>query len=225
MYVTDNPKKKQFQDRTSRLTNPACPTYSIYGMEIGDDSTSKPTKPRGLVQGNCMLRTDDVYGARPGECGTHSLSLPMDRRREFRNTNFLDDIPGAHSDTIKHSIVTRRSTNPLDPHYQSLDGGVRLKGPNDPLIPPNLIDTKTSFKVFGSTRDIHPVASNQATAASPHHSRCNSSSGVFDNADSDFQPLGSGNASSQYLDESKSYAEKLAGGDLLNTAGSYTDGK
>lgn len=187
-------------------------------MEIADDAKSKPKPLKSEIVDSHLLRTDDIFGARCGEIASHSLSLPMNRRREFRNTNYLGDIPGAQADSIKHSIQTKRSTHPLQPLYQSLDDGSPLKGPNDPLIPPSMVDTKTSFKVFGSNRDIAPAVSNQSVT----NSRRNSSS-AFDDADRNFQPLGSGSNTSQYLDESKSYAEKMGSTDLLETK-SYLDG-
>jgi len=227
LFTTENLKNKKFQDITTRRTDPNSPQYNIYGMEIADDAKSKPKKLRGYLEGNFLLRTDDVDGARCGQHGAHSLSLPMEKRREFRQTNFLGDIEGAKADTIKHSIQTKRVTNPLQPMYQGLDDGVPLNGPQDPLIPAHMVDTKTSFKVFGSSRDLTPVVSNQSNTAATPTSRRNSSSVTalaFDEADRNFQ-LGGGSvqATSQYFDESKPYAEKLEGTDLLETKSSYLD--
>ena len=50
------------------------------------------------------------------------MQPPIEKRRHFRNTNFVGDIAGAQSDTVMHCIKTNRVTNPLNPAYTSLDG-------------------------------------------------------------------------------------------------------
>jgi len=58
------------------------------------------------------------------------MQPPPDQRRHFRNTNFVGDIAGAQSDTVKHSIKTNRVTNPLNPQYVGLDGdGIDSQAP------------------------------------------------------------------------------------------------
>ena len=44
-----------------------------------------------------------------------AIQPPLERRRHFRNTNFVGDIAGAQPDTVKHAIRTNRVTNPLNP--------------------------------------------------------------------------------------------------------------
>ncbi len=76
------------------------------------------------------------------------------KRKDFRNTNYNLDIKGAQHDTIKHSIISTRNTHPLQPVYQSLDGGGEVLEPCvQPLIPANIVasptlrSTKTSLSM------------------------------------------------------------------------------
>ena len=48
--------------------------------------------------------------------------VPHDKRRHFRDINATHDILGAQADSSKPFIQTTRQTNPLNPHYVSLDG-------------------------------------------------------------------------------------------------------
>eukprot|EP00602_Paraphysomonas_sp_CaronLab_P004725 CAMPEP_0185020760 /NCGR_PEP_ID=MMETSP1103-20130426/3401_1 /TAXON_ID=36769 /ORGANISM="Paraphysomonas bandaiensis, Strain Caron Lab Isolate" /LENGTH=501 /DNA_ID=CAMNT_0027551861 /DNA_START=17 /DNA_END=1522 /DNA_ORIENTATION=+ len=232
LVTTENPKKKTFKDHTHRSTNPLAPSYSINGDVIEDDPRSKPAKPKKFIADNKLLRTDDVEGAQAGYVSQHLLSVPMDRRREFRNTNYLGDIPGAQADSVKHSIRTLRETNPLQPVYKSLDGEP-LKGPIDPLIPPELVDNKASYKTFGTSRDLIPVQnkrdSSSASAPKRRASSGGASTGVPNDDEQAFQPYGSGGETSQYFDtsftESRSYADKFGSSDLIDTnnASSFFD--
>ena len=128
----------RFYDRTSRFVDPNAPVYHINGMDHYDDISSKPRKPRALIVDSQLLQTKDILGARPGWKPT---DFP---RREFKNTNYLGDIPGAQADSIKHSIITKRETHPLVPVYQALDGyGELLEPLIPPLLPPSMIKVPT----------------------------------------------------------------------------------
>ena len=145
MDVTDICKKThRMTDKSNRTTNSLDPSYTINGMNIQDDL--KYTKPKiypAYIADNNQLRTDDIPGAHPGWRPPSLLNPPIEKRREFRNTNFIGDIEGAHPDTIKHSITTSRTTNPLNPIYQGLDPGVQLTGPAAPLIPADVYRVPT----------------------------------------------------------------------------------
>ena len=107
-------------------------------MDHYDDISSKPRKPRALIVDSQLLQTKDILGATPGWRPT---DFP---RREYKNTNYLGDIPGAQADSIKHSIITKRETHPLVPVYQALDGyGELLEPLIPPLLPPSMIKVPT----------------------------------------------------------------------------------
>mmetsp|Transcript_79432 Transcript_79432/g.158604 ORF Transcript_79432/g.158604 Transcript_79432/m.158604 type:complete len:570 (+) Transcript_79432:39-1748(+) len=121
--------------KSTRVVDPLKPEYRVNGMVIRDDP--KYTQPRPLPgpanHDFYSLKTNDIEGAWPGWVPPHECTPPIDQRRHFRNTNFVGDIRGAQADTVKHSIVTERVVNPLNPVYDSLDGD-RLKPPLTPNI-------------------------------------------------------------------------------------------
>jgi hypothetical protein len=121
--------------KSTRVVDPLKPEYRVNGMVIRDDP--KYTQPRPLpapaTHDFFSLKTNDIEGAWPGWVPPHECTPPMDQRRHFRNTNFVGDIRGAKADTVKHSIVTERVVNPLNPVYDSLDGD-RLRPPLTPNI-------------------------------------------------------------------------------------------
>ena len=137
MEVNDISRRThRYIDHTSRVTDVLDPTYSVNGLVIADDAKyTKPKKNPGELKDSHLLKTEDIEGARPGWIPPMRFNPPIEARREFRNTNFIGDIDGAQADTIKHSIVTRRVTNPINPVYQALDPGQVLRGPVEPLIP------------------------------------------------------------------------------------------
>ncbi|KAJ1449549.1 hypothetical protein M885DRAFT_470275 [Pelagophyceae sp. CCMP2097] len=110
--------------KTTRVTDAMQPVYHMNGMEIFDDAVR--SKPKRLPQQRDgpynPLYTDDIEGARSGWKPPHALQPPLEQRRQFRHTNFIGDISGAQPDTVRHSIVTMRETNPLNPEYRGLDG-------------------------------------------------------------------------------------------------------
>jgi len=110
--------------KSGRCTDPLRPVHFINGMEVADDMVH--TKPKLLPPARdgpfYPLNVRDIEGAYPGWQPPHKMQPPLEARRHFRNTNFVGDIAGAQSDTVKHSIKTNRVTNPLNPCYISLDG-------------------------------------------------------------------------------------------------------
>jgi hypothetical protein len=143
-----------FTDHTQRETDPLAPYYFINGSSYSDIDKNHPTPSRSLITDNKLLHTADIEGAQAGYILHHRLSIPEEARREYRNINYLDDIPGAHADTVKHSIHTTRVVNPLVPQYQSLDGREAglLTGPCEGLVPARLIDQQSDFKTSGTVR-------------------------------------------------------------------------
>lgn len=152
MTVTKS-KYDLFTDHTQRQTDPLQPSYYINGSHYSEIEKNHPNKPRNGITDSKLLKTDDIEGAQAGYILHHRLSIPEEKRREYRNTNYIEDIVGAHSDTVKHCIQTTRSTNPLVPRYQSLDGENQLLlGPIESLVPEHLVDQKSDFKIYGTIR-------------------------------------------------------------------------
>jgi len=120
--------------KSMRVTDPLRPEYTVNGMKVADDYVK--TMPRKLPDAAqhdyYNLQTSDIEGAQSGWKPPHEMYPPIDKRRHFRNTNFIGDIAGAQPDTVVHAIRTDRVTNPLQPVYQSLDGD-RLGPPVDAL--------------------------------------------------------------------------------------------
>jgi hypothetical protein len=95
-----------------RVTDPNNPTYHINGLDIADDRYTKPKAPKKFIEDSFLLKTKDITGASSDSRGEDRF-----QRREVKNTNFVGDISGACADSIKHSIVTNRTTNPLQPVF------------------------------------------------------------------------------------------------------------
>jgi len=130
-------KTHRYIDKTSRCTNTLNPEYFVNGMTFKDAAYTRPRPNRDLIPDSAVLRTDDIPGAYPG------WKAEKAPRRDFRNTNFLDDIPGARADTIRPGIVTQRQVNPLQPVYQSLDPGELIEPPLRPLVPADMVKMPT----------------------------------------------------------------------------------
>lgn len=128
-------KHSRFQDRSNRRTNPVSPEYLIDGMTIKDDAKySRPKPLKKFIEGNHLLRTDDIDGAKEG--------FGKMKREEVRNVMYVGDIEGAQSDTVRSSMRTERETNPLTPMYNSLDGEP-MPSLLKPLIPQSFINQPT----------------------------------------------------------------------------------
>ena len=102
-------------------------------LSFDDPRYTKPKKAKPYFRESALLRTDDL-NARPD---------PAPPRREYGRTNYLADIAGSEPDSIKHSITTKRITNPLMPVYQSLDDGEVFPPVIKPLMPFSMITTPT----------------------------------------------------------------------------------
>eukprot|EP01036_Dinobryon_divergens_P031305 gene31305-40677_t len=138
MQVSDiAAKTHRYVDKTSRCSDTLNPHYFINGMEYKDESYTRPRPNRALIADNTILRTDDIPGAYVG------WLAEKQPRRDFRNTNFIGDIKGAHADSIRPGIVTKREVNPLVPVYQSLDPGELVQPLNRPLVPAELVKVPT----------------------------------------------------------------------------------
>jgi hypothetical protein len=144
---------------SSRRTNVLEPHYFVGGREVQDDP--KFTKPKPLkrfIPDNHVLQTHDIVGA-----AVKPLDPLGDKRREYKNINFLADISGAQTGSIKHSIVTMRATNPLMPVYQALDDGSELPPPVTSLIPPEIIEVPTiNMKKTLSVPNLRPLDESMA---------------------------------------------------------------
>ncbi len=131
-------KNHRYTDRTTRVTDPCDPVYSVHGMTIKNDKYTKPKEPAKYIADNHLLQTADIKGATADT--RYASPFP---RREYRNTNYISDIEGAHADSFKHSIVTKRQTHPLQPVYQALDPGELLLPLIPPVIPPDMVKVPT----------------------------------------------------------------------------------
>lgn len=138
-------------------------------MEIEDDKLSKPREPKKFIADNFQLKTKDInFGDTEGG---QSDRFP---RKEVKNTNFIRDIDGAQADSVKHSIVTTRNTNPLQPIYQSLDDGKELLPLIPPLIPEQLIkfpQMKRRESRNATASEIFKLSGSQHNTAEVSHSK------------------------------------------------------
>lgn len=152
-------KKKRFQDRGKRCTDLMNPVYAVNGIVVQDESRySKPKPLKKYIPENLLLQTKDIDGAYSG-WGTF-------KRNEYRNIMTTADVEGAQADTIKHSIISNRLTNPLTPVYQSLEGEP-LAPLLMPLLPQSIVKVPT----------LRPNSNNGKTKGKPetmHFTRENS---------------------------------------------------
>ena len=71
------------------------------------------------------LATKDIQGA---ESSTKGLGMFSNRdRKDFRQTNFVNDIGGTSASSLLKAPKTNRMINPLNPEYVS-PGDVEYKG-------------------------------------------------------------------------------------------------
>ena len=131
MDVKDITTSNRAFKASSRSTNPLEPDYFIHGRNHKEKFTFKPSKE--TLRDTMFLQTRDINYP------------PVEEvvRRDYRRTNYIEDIEGAQADTIKHGVVSKRDTNPLLPTYQALDGGEYLDNPVTPLIPPSMTHQPT----------------------------------------------------------------------------------
>jgi hypothetical protein len=228
MQVQDIAAKTSWMDKTSRCSNVLNPVYNIHGMEFKDSKFMRPTQPRNLMEDNSILQTQDIAGATPG---WRKTLLP---RREYRNTNYIGDIKGANSDSIKKGIVTKREVHPLTPVYQSLDPGELLLPLIPPLIPPPMVEIPTNKRRGGGNHasDYDPVAFTSDTTGFPQ--RGSSSGNQELNLDLSNKGLGysssmgsggRGGQQTMYTSSGRNGSAPGGGFDASNTGGGYSGGR
>ena len=103
-------------------------------VSYDDPRYTKPKKPMPYFPESSLLRTKDINAGPDPKVVV---------RREYGRTNYIGDIVGSESDSIKHSITTTRTTNPLVPVYQSLDYGDALPPVLTPLMPYSMVTAAT----------------------------------------------------------------------------------
>jgi hypothetical protein len=103
-------------------------------ISFDDPRFTKPRKQMHFCADSALLKTKDINdGPDPKEI----------IRRQYGRTNYIGDIPGCEADSIKHSMVTNRKTNPLVPIYQGLDYGDLLPPLLSSLLPPAMVYAPT----------------------------------------------------------------------------------
>lgn len=111
--------------RTSRITNPLDPEYTVPGEEVGtkvkigkiEGSSSKRLHPEEVNRVvSFSLKNDDIDGSKIGTTGNPYIKEK--NRRDFRELNVTQDIPGAQRSTLKKGMKTKRCLNPLVPDYK-----------------------------------------------------------------------------------------------------------
>lgn len=244
--ATQYAKKIKFQDRTNRVSNSMSPSYELNGIDIRDSPRAKPRKLKAEILDSHLLQTIDIEGAQAGYITKHQLSIPLDQRREFRNTNYIGDINGSGADSVKHSIITKRELHPLQPVYQSLDGqGEVLRGCIEPLVPADCVKFDAStFKAHGVIKEINTdgtlvdpfsirpplnekldiithqslnsFRSNKSSPKSLHSGR-QSSGGLFETGET-FQGMGSGTAESMNFFDTSGLGESKSYAEKYSTS-------
>ena len=122
-------------------------------VSYDDPKYTKPRKALPYFPESSLLLTKDINTG-PDAKGSF--------RREYSRTNYIADIKGTEPDSMKHSIVTTRVTNPLAPVYQSLDYGEPLSSGLIPLLPCRMIFAPTLrplMPVSGDIKDHHSTQS------------------------------------------------------------------
>jgi hypothetical protein len=171
MKVTDiSVKDHRYIDKTNRSSNGLNPVYHINGMDYADEAYTKPKPAKKFIADSFFLQTKDI-----NDYVVEQKSSFV--RREFRNTNYIKDIVGTQSDSIKHGITTNRKTNPLTPVYQSLDPGELLLPVIPPLLPPSLIKVPT---IKAATENQAPVHSSAATPSNQIFNNNNNTGNLMD---------------------------------------------
>ena len=122
---------------SKRHTNPLEPKYKYdYQMtevnkNLAQNVGKNPSVFYGEIEGNRPvvfskynnerygkgMKTEDIPGAQPSTTSSYS-KFELKYKHPLKYS--AEDIIGAHHDTIKKSIVTKRKTNPLDPKYTFL---------------------------------------------------------------------------------------------------------
>lgn len=118
--------------KSKRTTNPLNPSYfhkteEGFVEKIGDIEGSKPKEAPVRKRGpnSMILNTEDIEGTKVGTKGLRAFKNYS--RREYRNTNKVDDINGTQPGSLLKAPVTNRVVNPLNPIYPLL-GAKELDG-------------------------------------------------------------------------------------------------
>jgi hypothetical protein len=109
--------------KSNRNTNPLNPSY-FHRTEDGlvekighiDGSKVDPNKKRH--GSSFSLKVEDIDGTKTGSKGLRAFKNYY--RREFRQSNKVDDIAGSKVGSLVKAPVTNRCINPLDPIYPLL---------------------------------------------------------------------------------------------------------
>lgn len=116
----------QSQTRTHTTLNSDAlnPTHVINGMRIEDEPGMHPKgAPSDKNAPFYSLTTHDIEGARAGWKPKHELGgISEERRRHFRNINYISDIEGTAAGSKAIGMRTKRCTDPNNPVYSTLDG-------------------------------------------------------------------------------------------------------
>ena len=152
----------------------------VNGMVSYDDPKyTKPRKALPYFPESSLLLTKDI--------NTRSDAKGL-LRREYTRTNYIADIKGSEPDSIKHSIVTTRVTNPLVPVYQSLDYGEPLPSGLIPLLPSKMIFAPTLRPSISRSGDFKDHQNTHlkllANTCDPNQSSCRISAGELQNTSS-----------------------------------------
>lgn len=136
------------------------PRYTIYGIDIVDDPRgSKPRKLKPFHPDTRLLVTQDIPGATAGWIDPDAVEVR--NPRDLLNTR---DIEGAQADTLKHTIVTKRFTDPIQPVYHSLDGGGTVLTPvTEPLISVELLNSSKKNKTHTNCKLSHSKINSTST--------------------------------------------------------------
>jgi hypothetical protein len=111
--------------KTKRVTDVMNPVYTINGFTTQEDPLAHPATlhPYRMNKPFFALETKDIRGANALETGKSVVGgIPNDKRKDFRPTNVIQDIPGAQADTVHYSIRSKRRVDPTNPEYTALDG-------------------------------------------------------------------------------------------------------
>ncbi len=116
--LSDGKRKPQ------RVTDPQAPVHTIHGMVVKDDELSAPrSRHRETNTPFYALSTHDIEGAVPGWKPKHKMGgVAPEKRRHFRNTNYVGDINGTTAGTRQRGLRSNRVTDPNAPSYTPLEG-------------------------------------------------------------------------------------------------------
>ena len=148
-------------------------------VSYDDPKYTKPRKALPYFPESSLLLTKDI------NTGSDAKGF---LRREYTRTNYIADIKGSEPDSIKHSIVTTRVTNPLVPVYQSLDYGEPLSSGLIPLLPSKIIFAPTLRPSIPRSGDFKDHQNTHlkllANTCDPNQSSCRISAGELQNTSS-----------------------------------------